>query len=309
MHSTQTIAFYNLENLFDPEDGEHTLDKNFTPKGIYRWNRAKYTQKIDNLGKVISKIGPYHSDAPPVILGVCEVENQTCLEDLINCDALRKYNYSFVHFESNDRRGLDTAFLYRKEHFILSGSETFSLEVQGRLGMEPTRDILCVQGDLFGERLHILINHWPSRLQGSRSTRNKRREVARELDKVVGSIYLKDPNSKILILGDFNDEPKDYSLRNDFSHSFFNAFDQNDTGPGTARFKNKWVFFDQILLDQNLLHDKRLNYLSAGIYCPPCLIETKGRHKGSPKRSFRGRRFQNGYSDHFPVYAIFNVHH
>lgn len=309
MNSTHTIAFYNLENLFDPEDGEHTLDTNFTPKGIYRWNKGKYRQKIDNLGRVISKIGPKNTQNPPVFLGVCEVENQTCLEDLINCDALCKYNYSFVHFESNDRRGLDTAFLYRTKHFELLNSETFSIEVEGRAGMEPTRDILYVEGNLFGERIHILINHWPSRLEGSRSTRNKRRALARLLDNAVESIYRKDPNSKILIVGDFNDQPKDYSLRNDFTHEFFNASEGNDFGRGTARFKNKWVVFDQILLDQNLLNNEYLNYLTAGIYNPPHLIETKGRHKGSPKRSFRGRRFQNGYSDHFPVYAVFDVHH
>lgn len=309
MTSAQTVAFYNLENLFDPKDGEHTLDANFTPNGLYRWDRGKYKRKIDNLGKVISKIGPNHTQNPPVILGVCEVENQTCLEDLVNCEALSKYGYGFIHFESKDRRGLDTAFLFRKQHFKLLSSKTFSLEVPGRMGMEPTRDILCVEGDLLGERMHILINHWPSRLNGSRSTQNKRRAMARELDKAVGSIYQKDSNSKILIVGDFNDQPHDYSLRNDFSHNFFNALDKKDLGHGTARFKNKWVIFDQILLNQNLMSNERLTYKAADVYSPSFLIEAKGRHKGSPKRSFRGMRFQNGYSDHFPVYAVFELHH
>jgi hypothetical protein len=307
MNFSHTIAFYNLENLFDPEDGEHTLDTNFTPQGSYRWNQGKYQRKIDNLGKVISEIGPKKAQNPPVFLGVCEVENQSCLKDLINCDALYKYDYSFVHYESDDRRGLDTAFLYRTSHFKLKGSETFSIEVEGRTGREPTRDILHVEGDFFGERIHVLVNHWPSRLEGSRSTRNKRRSVARELDKIVVSIYEKDPNSKILIVGDFNDQPNDYSLRRDFSHDFFNASDQDEFGPGTVRFKNKWVVFDQILLDPNLLKNTRLNYKASGVYCPPYLIESSGRHRGSPKRSIRGRRFQDGYSDHLPVYVVFDV--
>ena len=309
MNKPQTIAFYNLENLFDPEDGEHTRDRNFTPRGLYRWNREKYRRKIDNLGKVIARIGPDHAQNPPVILGVCEVENQSCLQDLVDCDALGKYNYSFVHFDSDDRRGLDTAFLYRKKHFKLINSQAFSTKIEGRNGMEPTRDILYVEGVLFDQPIHILINHWPSRLQGSRSTRNKRRALARELGKIVDSIYRKDPDSKILIAGDFNDQPKDYSLRNDFAFDFFNAFGQNNLGPGTVRFKNKWVIFDQILLDQNLLKDESLTYVTAGIYNPSFLIEPKGRHKGSPKRSFRGRRFQDGFSDHFPVYAVFDFNH
>jgi len=309
MNSTHTIAFYNLENLFDPEDGKHTLDTNFTPTGIYRWNQGKYRQKIENLGKVISEIGPTNAQNPPVMLGVCEVENRTCLQDLVECGSLSEYHYSFVHFESHDRRGLDTAFLYRSKHFKLLNSETYGIEVEGRMGKEPTRDILHVEGCLFDEHIHVLINHWPSRLEGSRATREKRRALARELDQIVSSIYHKDLNSKILIVGDFNDQPQDYSLRNDFTHDFFNVSERSDFGPGTARFKNKWVIFDQILLDQNLLNNKSLNYLSAGVYSPSYLIETRGRHKGSPKRSFRGRRFQNGYSDHFPVYAVFDLSH
>ena len=309
MNSAHTIAFYNLENLFDPLDAGHTLDTNFTPKGRYRWNRGKYQRKIDNLGRVISEIGPKHAQNPPVMLGVCEVENETCLEDLINCDALRKYRYGFVHFESNDRRGLDTALLYRTEHFSPFNSEAFSIEVESHQGIEPTRDILYVEGDLFGERIHVLINHWPSRVEGSRSTRNKRRRLARQLGKVVDSIYQKDPNSNILIVGDFNDQPDDYSLRKDFAHDFFNTCQQAGFGPGTVRFKKKWIVFDQILLDRNLLNNAHLKYLAAGVYSPSYLIENRGRHKGSPKRSFRGIRFQNGYSDHLPVYAVFVRHH
>ena len=309
MISTQTIAFYNLENLFDAHDAEYTLDKNFTPQGIYRWNDRKYRRKIDNLGEVISKIGTGDTDGPPIILGVCEVENKGCLQDLVSCEALRKYQYKFVHFESNDRRGLDTAFLYREAFFNPVNSKAHRMEVPGRSGMEPTRDILHVEGTLFGEHVHALINHWPSRLEGSRITRGKRRAMAKKLDAIVKSIYTHDPNSKILILGDFNDEPTAYSLRNDFTHEFFNVFERSHSSFGTVRFRNKWVVFDQIMMDQNLLANAFINYVTAGVYKPPFLIESNGRHKGSPKRAFRGRFFQNGYSDHLPVYAVLNFHH
>lgn len=309
MISTHTIAFYNLENLFDAEDGEHTLDKNYTPHGLYRWNNRKYRRKIDNLGEVISKIGPGDAIGPPIILGVCEVENNSCLHDLVNCEALRKHKYKFVHFESNDRRGLDTALLYREAFFNPVNSQAHRMEVPGRFGLEPTRDILHVEGTLFGEHVHTLINHWPSRLEGSRTTRVKRRAMAKKLDAIVKTIYTKDPNSKILILGDFNDEPTDYSLRNDFTHEFFNVFERIDPSFGTVRFRNKWVVFDQILMDENLLTNGFINYVKAGVFGPSFLIESNGRHKGSPKRAFRGRLFQNGYSDHLPVYAVLNFHH
>lgn len=306
MNSTETIAFYNLENLFDPEDGDHTLDADFTPKGLYRWDQAKYTQKINNLGEVISKIGPIQTQKPPVILGVCEVENQTCLQDLVNCEALSRFNYRFVHFESQDRRGLDTAFLYREKHFKVLHAQTFREQVPGQFGLEPTRDILHVEGELFGESIHVLINHWPSRLEGARSTQKKRQTLARQLNSAVDSIYAKNKSAKIVIVGDFNDEPQDYSLRHVFTHKFFNDPGQYGVSRGTARFKNKWVEFDQILLNQNLLSNNQLKYLASGVYRPAYLFESHGRHKGSPKRSFRNGRFQNGYSDHFPVYAVFD---
>ncbi len=309
MISAHTIAFYNLENLFDPFDGEHTLDKNFTPDGIYRWDRKKYRRKIENLSQVISRIGPESMQDPPAIVGVCEVENQSCLEDLVQSESLEKHGYGFVHFESKDRRGLDTALLFRKAAFNPVRSAAFGAEVPGRLGPEPTRDILHVEGDLFGFRIHVLVNHWPSRIQGARSTRNKRRRMAHELDRVVNSIHRTDPEARILILGDFNDQPGDYSLRKAFSHNFYNIFGQCDSNRGSTRYRGKWVAFDQILVSEMLLKDRQLNYLKGDVFRPSYLIESQGRHKGSPKRSFRGRFFQNGYSDHFPVYVVMKLDH
>ena len=303
-----SIAFYNLENLFDPEDGEHTLDRNYTPEGIYAWDRARYMRKIDNLGLSISRIGRTESDGPPVFLGVCEVENERCLKDLVQCDSLRDHGYDFVHFESPDRRGLDTAFLYQKDQFRLLGSKPFSVVVNGKSGEENTRDILYIEGVLLTEHLHILVNHWPSRLDGSRSTQSKRRELALEMNRIVDAIYRRDPLSKIIIIGDFNDEPDDYSLKEDFSHDFLNTLIHRKMAIGTARHKKKWVLFDQILLNKHLLNSEKLTYRASHVFHPPFLIQSKGRFKGNPKRTFLGRYHQGGYSDHFPVYALFDSH-
>jgi hypothetical protein len=133
--------------------------------------------------------------------------------------------------------------------------------------------------------------------------------MALELCRIVDSILLVNPDARIVILGDFNDQPGDYSLRKVFYHDFYNVFGQSDPNLGSTRFRRKWVSFDQILLSETLLRGGNLNYLKGDVFRPPYLIENKGRHKGSPRRSFRGRFFQNGYSDHLPVYAVINVDH
>ena len=38
------------------------------------------------------------------------------------------------------------------------------------------------------------------------------------------------------------------------------------------------------------------------IFTRPYMIQQEGQYKNYPLRSFVGSNFQNGYSDHFPVY-------
>ncbi len=309
MSFCSSIAFYNLENLFDPEDGDQTLDRNYTPQGIYAWGPERYRRKIENLGFAISKIGADESNGPPVVLGVCEVENSRCLRDLVQCESLRQYDYAFVHYESNDRRGLDTALLYQKRRFRVLDSQPFNVTVDEKSGKENTRSILHVEGELCSERLHILVNHWPSKRKGSKSTRNRRREAALELNRIVDSIYRVDPKAKILITGDFNDGPEGRCLTRDFSHNFANTLALAKKGPGSVRYRKKWILFDQILLNDNLLNSGSLNYRDSFIFNPSFLVQGHGKLKGGPKRTFLGRYHQGGYSDHFPVYAVFEARH
>lgn len=302
-----SIAFYNLENLFDPEDGDHTLDRDYTPEGLYAWDYERYKRKIENLGLAISKIGTDSSNGPPVVLGVCEVENSRCLKDLVQSESLLEYDYDFIHYESKDRRGLDTALLYQRRHFSILNSKAFKVDVTGKSGKENTRDILYVEGELYSERLHILVNHWPSRHEGSRMTRNKRRELAFEMSRIVDSVYFRDPLSKIVITGDFNDNPGDRSLKQHFSHDFTSIVPLTKTDQGTARYRKKWYLFDQILLNDNVLNSPNLIYRESGIFNPPFMVHSHGKYKGGPKRTFSGLYHQGGFSDHFPVYALFEA--
>ena len=301
-----SFGFYNLENLFDPDEKDHTLDKDYTPEGIYAWNLDKYQNKIDNLGLAISKIGTEHSKFPPLIMGVCEVENRRCLEDLAKSKCLHEFNYDFVHFESPDRRGLDTALLFQKNFFTVIDSKPYTIDLVSVSGKENTRDILYVKGTLMSETLHILVNHWPSRLDGHKATQSKRDCTASKLKQIVDDNYKRDSNSKILILGDFNDDPGDLSLTVKFGHNFFNPFiEQNTKQLGSAKYRGKWVQFDQILLNKNLLETPDFVYKKSVVFSPEFLIQKNGRHKGSPKRSYIGHYHLGGFSDHFPVYSLF----
>ena len=146
-----TIAFYNLENLFDIYDNSNTLDGDFTPKGKKKWNAKRYNRKLQKMSSVISQIGTDNSFTAPVIVGLAEVENLQVITDLINTKVLQEFNYGIAHFDSPDERGIDVALIYQKEHFEFIDSETVTLYIYQETGeRDYTRDVLLVKGKLKG---------------------------------------------------------------------------------------------------------------------------------------------------------------
>ncbi len=155
-----TIAFYNIENLFDLENDPSTNDDDFLPTSVKRWTPKRYENKLRKLGSVISKIGKENTQTAPVIVGLAEVENKTVLSDLVRSKDLIDKSYSYIHYDSPDERGIDVALLYRNDEFEVESSETFSVYLQNEFGMQDfTRDILLVQGKLNKEKLNIIVNH------------------------------------------------------------------------------------------------------------------------------------------------------
>lgn len=308
MPQTFSIAFYNLENLFDYENKESTLDKDYTPEGIYKWDRDKYFRKINNLGQAISKIGEMRSSSPPVLLGVCEVENETCLTDLVQTEALTPFNYDYVFHKSADQRGINVAFLFQKEHFILEETKSYPIDLSSNHGLDTTRDIILIKGHLFGKSISLLINHWPSRTDGTKKTNDKRLEAAKMVQHIVRQIYADNQRSNIVIMGDFNDDPLSESVRTFNTEGFLNPMIPfQGQKKGSVKHKGKWIMFDQIILNKNLIEADWFEYLEAHIYVAPFLTQKSGRHKGSPKRTFNGKFFQGGFSDHYPVFIYFNA--
>ena len=309
-----TVAFYNLENLFDTINDENKNDE-ASPIMEIRFNRGKiYREKVSNMANVISQIGFDVTKRPPSILGICEVENRMVVEDLISDEKLRKYNYGIVHYESPDDRGIDVGLIYNKDVFKVKNSNSHDVFITGNNSSKRrnTRDQLVVSGYLDGELMHFIVNHWPSR--GADET--KRIAAAEVNNFIIDSLRSKYENPKIITMGDFNDDPFDKSIKKILGakknitevkkNDMYNPFETIlvDEGVGSNAYRDKWQLFDQIILSKPFLDKNYKDYqlYKAGVFNKSFLINKKGKFKGYPFRSFSYGTFTGGYSDHLPPY-------
>ncbi|WP_299016288.1 endonuclease/exonuclease/phosphatase family protein [uncultured Polaribacter sp.] len=304
-----TIGFYNVENLFDTKDNPNTLDDAFTQKGKKQWSHKRYRIKIKKLGSVISQMGLNRSKFPPAIVGLVEVENANVVEDLVNSSNLRKFPYGFAHYDSPDERGIDVALLYNKHFFEYLNSKTHPVYLKNEEGKRDyTRDILEVTGNLHGELIHVLVNHWSSRRAGQKETEPKRIIAAETVKSIVANIRDKNFDAKIIIMGDFNDDPTSKSVKliekAGFINPMISLWDKESSG--TLTYSGKWNLFDQILFSENFKEKKegKLYLKHAEVFNKEWLKNFKGKLKGSPFRTYIGKWYQGGFSDHFPVYAF-----
>ncbi len=303
-----SMAFYNLENLYDIFDDPDTEDEEFTPTSDKKWSLKRYKNKINHLGEVIAKWGLEHADLPPIVLGVAEVENDQVFIDLVNNEHLLPFHYGFCHFDSPDPRGIDVAFLYQKMNFELIADQKHSLylydEEQER---HYTRDILSVKGKFLGELTYFLINHWPSRRDGTKDTQWKRKEAAKKITEIILEIRKEEPEAKIVVMGDFNDEPTDVSVQKMvLENQLYNPMQSlKDKFNGTSFSQNRWYLFDQILVTPNFFEKEtgKLTFKYADVFDPNYIQLHQGKHKRTPYRTYSGKWHQGGFSDHFPVLA------
>ena len=311
MKNLYTIAFYNLENLFDTKNNPKTLDDDFTPGTEMDWNEKRYNTKLKKLGQVISQIGYAETTHPPLFLGVAEVENETVLQSLVNSEFLKNKNYGYAHFDSPDERGIDTALLFRKDYFELLHKEAIALLVNNEEGIRDfTRDILYVKGKIENEIIHVLVNHWPSRRDSAVKTSSKRVAAALKNREIISKITTENPQAKIIIMGDFNDDPSSESVKTLAETEFYNPMELLLTKyGGSLNHQHAWNLFDQILVSNNFLmqHENDFQFEEANIFNIQELKEFKGKFKGNPFRTYAGPHYLGGVSDHFPVFSIFSI--
>jgi len=314
-----TVAFYNLENLFDTIN-DPTKNDEATP--IMEMNPASraeaYRKKIHNMARVISDIGVDEAKNTPAILGVCEVENREVLVDLANDPLLLSKDYGIVHYDSPDKRSIDVALLYQKSLFTPIATSSHTLKIYDDISRERvyTRDQLLVTGKLDGDLIHLIVNHWPSRSGGEARSRSKRVAAGKLSKRIVDSLQVIDPYAKIFIMGDLNDDPTNDSVKKEIKaekdkdevkiKGIYNPYENIfKTGLGTTAYRDAWSLFDQILMTQPLLEKDYGSYrfYKAGIYNKYYLTTRKGKWEGYPFRSWGDEGFTDGFSDHFPVYV------
>lgn len=319
-YKVNTVAFYNVENLFDFEDDPITFDDDRTPEGKDHWTEEIYNAKLVNMAKVISEIGSDVTGTSPAIIGVCETENRRVLEDLVNQEPLLKKEYGIVQYDSPDRRGIDVALLYQKRLFTPTHTKVYPLMIYDNNDTSKriyTRDQLVVSGMLDGEKMHFIVNHWPSRSGGEARSRYKRNKAGELNRRIIDSLFSDDPYAKIITMGDLNDDPTNESVKTYLKakkdkeglqiKELYNPMESmHKKGLGTLAYRDGWNLFDQMIVSTELTLEDYSSYrlYKAGIYNKTYLANPRGRYKGYPYRSFSGGGFTGGYSDHFPVYLL-----
>ena len=279
-----TIISYNLENLFDCQHDTLKNDYSFLPDGDHHWTYHKYQTKLDRIAQVVVNISGWESAA---LVGLCEVENARCLRDL--CYRLKRFHYQYVHYESEDERGIDVALLYDSTKVKVLDSRPLRVD----LNEDNTRDILYVKV-LLHERdtMYAMVCHLPSRLGGGAATEWKRLQAKQVIQQQIDSILHQQPQANIVVMGDMNDEAK-----NDLSGMSNQMVALEQVGQGTHRYQGVWSCLDQYYVSKEL-NDR----VSVQIYSPEWLLEEDNKYLDyQPKRTFVGFRYHGGYSDHMPI--------
>lgn len=315
---TNTLVFYNVENLFDTWDDPLTADEEFTPRGTKHWSSGRLTKKLQMLYKAIIAAGEGQF---PCIIGLAEVENRWVVEQLIAQTPLRKVPYGIIHKDSPDPRGIDVALLYRKD---LIKPIDFNFIPVGKLGKNgfQSRDILYLKAKIRDKQVHIFVNHWPSRSGGYTETVAKREIAATILRSQVNALQLSDPNARIVIMGDFNAGPTERCIMSILKAIAYPGDDEvnslvnlttlwGKSADGTIRNGGQWGVFDQIICSRNLLSDPSMQIQSRtkGICNFNFLLESDKTYLGSkPFRTYMGPTYHGGTSDHLPVKIVVKSH-
>jgi len=311
--SSIRFVFYNVENFFDTHDDTLKDDDDFLPEGVMRWNYKRYREKINSIYKVITAAGEWDS---PAIAGFCEVEKRSVLQDLTMNTYLQKYNYGLIHEESADPRGIDVCLIYRKDVVTLLAYRYLK---PGRLAEEEfrTRSVLYSKWLISGDTIHLFLNHWPSRRGGVLAGESLRTDISKMVKERTDSISGKvSHEAKIIVAGDFNCTPDDNEIsiltgRSEKTASvtatpMYNLSEPSaNKGLGTYRYMGTWEMIDQVIVSGRLMNAGNGFYTNETlfkVFNPDFLLRRDPAYPGfMPFSTYRGYRYQGGFSDHLPV--------
>ena len=337
-----TVAFYNVENLFDTINDPDTYDEEYTP--VNGWTKKNYEKKLDNLSRVLIELGTSDMQKnAPVIIGVCEVENRKVLEDLVKHPRLIDKGYKVVHFDSPDKRGIDVGFIYQEKYFqptsyinvplyVYQNEETTAKKSKKSEGDDDeieknknydtktkriyTRDQLLVTGMLDGEEVSVIVNHWPSRSGGEKRSSPYREAAGRLNRKIMDSLIKVNPNAKMITMGDLNDGTYNKSVKEGIGAKLkkdelkkpadiYNPFEQMaKDGNASLFYRDSGDIFDQILISEQFISKDKNDYGSFKYWKAGIYNKPFLIQKTGQYKGYPLRNQNNvpGFSDHFPVY-------
>lgn len=308
-----TVVSYNVENLFDTIDTPYKNDAEFTPEGIKRWNTERYNKKIESLSYVLSEI---NKEELPELIGLIEVENEYPLRDLIASENLKAGQYKYIVEDGPDPRGIDCALLYRPSAFQYITHKAIAVRFPFS-NNSRTRDILYVKGLVNKDTVHVFVNHWSSRRGGQEKSDPKRVQSATVLKAFVDSIQKQNKASNIIIMGDFNDEPNNTSVRDalragreadnkSLTNLVYSLFDE---GKGSYYYRGNYNMLDHMIVNSSMFSKTkgfRLIEKQAFIYQADTICYTFKNGDKGPSKTYGGTNYYGGFSDHFPIYSIFH---
>ncbi len=312
------VGFYNLENLFDTINQPDVNDEEFTPSGTNLYTPQVYLDKLSKLEEVIHQIGTDISPDGLALFGVAEIENESVLRDLSRQPKLRDRNYQPVHFNSPDLRGIDVGLMYNPKYFKVLYKESLCVPLKDKDGQPYfTRDILYVCGLFNGDTIHVFVNHWPSRRGGEEVSAPGRALAASVAKAKIDSVMNTNADAKVILMGDLNDDPVSPSVTKVLKATgdkgkvkvsgLYNPWvDYYKNGIGTLAYNDAWNLFDQIIVSEAFLSREQKGYFlhKAMIFKKEFMLQSSGRYKGYPKRTYDFGVYMGGYSDHFPTYLV-----
>lgn len=281
------ILFWNVENYFDPFDDPLKNDNEFLPAAERHWTWQRFERKRDGIAQTVVSVADAYGDLPALV-GLAEVENRMVVSQLVRKTMLADLDYDFVHRESPDERGIDVALLYRKDVFRVVAVDSL------RVPDFPTRDILYVKLGCRakpGMTMNVFVVHLPSKRGGAKASQDRRELALGVLERAVDSLLRAEPDSPVVVMGDFNDSKARVAGLS------VPPFDGPPAAPGTLRYHGRWEQIDWFCVSPALDSSARMQ-----IYAPPFLMEPDPAWMGvKPRRTYVGPRYNGGLSDHLPV--------
>jgi len=308
-----TWAFYNVENFYS---NQTDFEYSYLPSNYSKWVESRYNFKVDKISFAISRIGKKETEDLPALVGLCEVENEIVLKDLIAHENLKGGAYDFVFYESLDERKINVACIYRKDLVRVVHSEPIRVVFKNQMDERSyTRDILFLETEMGTEKVFFFIVHLPSKLD-LEVNQEKRGILLKKIQQRVDDLKREHQQPNIVIMGDFNDTPTAENIRlilktkptkeetgiDDFFNPMVGLMSYKR---GSLVHHKQWMLFDQMLFSYGFLTQKTaIEIVKTDIFDESFLTVGVGKLRNFPARSFVGSKYLGGYSDHFPIYTI-----